>query len=114
MSDFPRSVNAITPEWLTTVPRESDATRAAHVASFALQNIGDAPDVAVVTRATLEYGKSGVLGPKTVIVKQALTDETGRAATSPLNRAETCFHTEFNQVSRDIKSSEYRFDRLVS
>ena len=73
MSDFPRTVDEITPEWLTQVLRESGAIREATVVQGDASNIGvDQGVVAQVHRLELTYDSALEDAPGHVIAKLAL------------------------------------------
>ncbi|MCH7971774.1 MAG: DUF1679 domain-containing protein [Chloroflexi bacterium] len=71
--DFPRTVDEITPEWLTQVLRESGAIREATVVQSDASNIGvDQGVVAQVHRLELKYDRTTEDAPGHVIAKLAL------------------------------------------
>jgi hypothetical protein len=78
--DFPRTVDEITPEWLTQVLRESGAITGSGVESFSSIEIGaDQGLQGEVSRLALTYQKSDPQGPESVIVKLSLADDERRA-----------------------------------
>ncbi len=98
--DFPRTVDEITPEWLTQVLRESGVNDGVSVASFEATNVGDTAGVAgVVTRLELLYNRTTLDAPSSVIVKQAVADDEMRAITAPLNHIEARFFNELASSS---------------
>jgi len=71
--DFPRTVDEITPEWLTKVLRESGAIGDARIKSFSSVGL-DGGVVGEVHRLHLEYTDSSGRGPSTAIAKIATAD----------------------------------------
>ena len=80
MTDFPRTVDEITAEWLTEALRGSGAIRDAAVESFEIANIGDDQGiVGEVLRVSLNYDRLEDGMPRSVIAKLALADDEMRA-----------------------------------
>ena len=75
---FPRTVDEITPAWLTRVLRDSGAIRDAKVESFSATGLvgGVAGDV---NRLELAYAGPANQGPATVIAKLAVLDDDRRS-----------------------------------
>ena len=75
--DFPRTVDEITPEWLTQVLRESGAIRDASVDSFEVSGLkgGMASEI---NRVTLAYDSQEPNSPDSVIAKFSLSDDVQR------------------------------------
>ena len=68
--DFPRTVDEITPEWLTQVLRESGAIGDASVRSRTVKTIGDDQGMtADVVRIGLSYDREEPTAPRSVIAK---------------------------------------------
>jgi len=76
--DFPRTIEEITPEWLTQVLRESGAIDSAAVASITVESIADKGISSLVNRLLLEYSGPGKHGPASLISKLALEDDAKR------------------------------------
>ena len=77
--DFPRTVDGITPEWLTQVLRESGAIADAKVTSFEASDIGAGQGVhGEVNRISLTYDRIDVVAPNSVVVKSSLEDDERR------------------------------------
>ena len=78
MNNFPRTVDEITPEWLTQVLRESGAIRKSTVESFEIGNIGDDQGVtAEVSRIDLCFDQTEIGAPHSVVVKMTQPDLLG-------------------------------------
>ncbi len=75
--DFPRTVDEITPEWLTQVLRESGAIREANVESFEVSAI-EGGMASEVFRVTPAYDKQEPNSPDSVIAKFSLSDDVQR------------------------------------
>jgi hypothetical protein len=82
-TEFPRTVEEITPEWLTNVLRESGAIREERVESFTIAGL-DGGIAGDVNRLQLNYAASPSRGPSTVIAKFAHLNDQKR---SGINRA---------------------------
>ena len=79
--DFPRTVDEITPEWLTKVLRESGALSSAGVASIEQADLGSSQGaIAEVTRFRVEYDSEPQNAPRSLIFKSA------RAGLTPSDR----------------------------
>ena len=76
--DFPRTVDEITPEWLTKVLRKSGTVRDSSVVSFTAAAGLSGGLVGNVNRMLLEYNQKEHGGPNSVVVKVAHTDEEFR------------------------------------
>ena len=72
--DFPRTVDEITPEWLTQVLRESGAIREAKVESFSAAGL-DGGLVGDVNRLVLTYSSDSGAEPETVVAKLAIRND---------------------------------------
>ena len=102
MSDFPRTTDKITAEWLTEVLRESGAVRESIVKSFTVSNIGvDQGVVGEVSRFELDYDMPEKTAPRAVIAKLALADDEKRELTNSLGiyRVEARFYRELASAS---------------
>ena len=77
MSDFPRTVDEITPEWLTKVLRESGAKRDASVESIEVSGL-DGGIHGEVNRISLNYDRRDAVAPNSVVVKLSLEDDEKR------------------------------------
>ena len=101
VTDFPRTVDEITAEWLTDVLRESGAIRDAAVESFEIANIGDDQGiVGEVLRVSLDYDRLEEDAPRSVIAKLALADDELRARWDSLN-----FYEPEARFYRDLAST---------
>ncbi|MCI0775755.1 MAG: phosphotransferase, partial [Chloroflexi bacterium] len=70
VNNFPRTVEEITPEWLTQVLRESGAIDSASVGSLTVKTIGDDQGMtADVVRIGLNYDREEPNAPRSVIAK---------------------------------------------
>ena len=67
--DFPRTVDEITPEWLTQVLRESGAIDGAKVESFVFEDIGGQGAWSEVRRIVLEYETTETAAPPSLVAK---------------------------------------------
>ena len=72
--DFPRTVDEITPEWLTRVLRESGAIQDAIVESFEIETLAGG-SMGVVTRVRPSYKNGTSECPEALICKLASTDD---------------------------------------
>ena len=75
--DFPRTIDEITPEWLTKVLRESGAIENAKVESFSANPL-QGGFVSDIFRLELVYGSYDDNAPQTVITKMSLADAARR------------------------------------
>lgn len=76
MSDFPRTVDEITPEWLTQVLRENGAIdRENVVRSLVLEDVGGKGAWSEVRRIVLELETPGSAAPPSVVVKIGFQSE---------------------------------------
>ncbi|MDA1279235.1 MAG: hypothetical protein O3B95_04240, partial [Chloroflexi bacterium] len=95
MSDIPRTVDEITPEWLTKVLRDSGAVREACIESIEVSNVGDSAGVAgLVSRFELSYNVAEPDAPTTIITKQAVADDEKRALGARMNHIEVQFYRQ--------------------
>jgi len=95
LSNFPRTVEEITPEWLTQVLRESGAIRDARVDSFESTNVGDGKGIlAEVSRVDLNYSKSDNQAPESLIVKLSLADDARRTQLQHVYQTEVNFYQQ--------------------
>jgi hypothetical protein len=95
--DFPRTIDEITPEWLTKVLRESGAIDGAEVESFEAATIGDDQGIqGDVNRLSLAYDKQELGAPESLVVKLSVTDDERRAqlASSGSSEREVNFYKE--------------------
>ncbi len=70
MSDFPRTVEEITPKWLTQVLRESGAIEGEQVIAVSVGDMGgEQGNMADVNRIAVEYDSVSEKSPRTLIVK---------------------------------------------
>ncbi|MDA1279236.1 MAG: DUF1679 domain-containing protein [Chloroflexi bacterium] len=93
--DFPRTVDEITPEWLTQVLRESGALRKARIIASDAINIGfDQGAVAQVHRLELKYDKSTDDAPKHVVAKLARDNHHEMPVLKPVHRREVNFYSQ--------------------
>ena len=77
--DFPRTVEGITPEWLTKVLRESGAIKLARIESISANPMGEDSGVtSAINRLELTYDTPEHGAPTVVISKQAVTEEAIR------------------------------------
>jgi len=107
--DFPRTVDEITPEWLTQVLRESGAISGARVESFKVSNVGDSAGVAgLVSRLELAYDIVEPEAPTSVIIKQAVADGETRALVAPMNHIEVQFYKHL-AVSSGVRTPRSYF-----
>jgi hypothetical protein len=98
--DFPRTVDEITPEWLTTVLRESGAIDSASVESFNAETIGASRgNAGLIVRVEMQYDVKHFGAPNTVIAKFAKPDESHRARFAKFYSVETSF---FQQMTSDV------------
>ena len=82
---FPRTVEEITPEWLTQVMRESGAIKQAIVQDFEIGGKGDFRGlVGNVNRVLLEYKQEEDGLPNSVMMKMANTDDELRTRINDL------------------------------
>jgi thiamine kinase-like enzyme len=75
--DFPRTIDEITPEWLTQALRESGAVRASRVESFSHTPLEGGVSSEVL-RLKLEYDSKEENAPDFVVAKLALVDDERR------------------------------------
>lgn len=86
--DFPRTVDEITPEWLTQVLRESGAVREAKVNSFDVIDIGDDTGLtADLNNIQLAYDFDEDSAPASVISKQTRPDLLGEVGLAGIREA---------------------------
>ncbi len=76
--DFPRTVEEITPEWLTQVLRENGAIDGASVSSVSIESFADQGISSFVNRLLLEYSGPGKHGPASLFSKLAFENEAQR------------------------------------
>jgi hypothetical protein len=73
--DFPRTVDEITPEWLTQVLRENGAVRDAVVESFEIANVGEDQGLtADVSRVDMYFDHEEPGTPRSAIIKMPRAD----------------------------------------
>lgn len=112
--DFPRTVEEITPEWLTRVLRESRAIQDATVESFTATGL-DGGLVGDVNRLKLVYADSVNNCPETLIVKLANSDDGMRSifTQNGMYEREVRFYQELANEAGIPMSSVYHseFDR---
>jgi hypothetical protein len=97
-TEFPRTVDEITPEWLTRVLRESGAIDGARVESFSAAGL-DGGLVGDVNRLELVYSADGDSSiPQTVIAKIAHSDDEkrGKHNSNGFYEREVRFYQNFN------------------
>lgn len=100
MIEFPRTIDEITPEWLTKVLRASGAIDGASVRSFDLANIGDDQGVAGdVRRLHLTYDFAIETQPASVIAKFPRHDLPANPVIAAFGVRETRFYKELSSVS---------------
>ena len=75
--DIPRTVDEITPEWLTQVLRESGAIRDASVESFEVSRL-EGGFAGEVNRVILAYDRQEPKSPDSVVAKFSLSDDVQR------------------------------------
>jgi hypothetical protein len=98
--DFPRTVEEITPKWLTQVLRESADIGSAQVRSFDIANIGDDQGVAGdVRRLHLTYDSALGGDPASVIAKLPRNDLPSNPVIAAFGVRETRFYQELSSES---------------
>ena len=104
--DFPRTVDEITPEWLTQVLRESGAIDSEHVVSFQSQRIGVETGLSgVLHRLTLEYDGDDAGLPNSVVAKYPSDSHELRIRRLSTNKIEISFYKNFvKEVDIDVPS----------
>ena len=109
--DFPRTVDEITPEWLTQVLRESGAIDGATVESFSASGL-DGGVVGDVNRLELLYSTESDVGPKSIIAKLAISDDEKREVINAggLYEREVNFYNLLNTQSGLPVPAVYRAD----
>ena len=92
---FPRTVDEITPEWLTQVLRESGAIRDASVESIEVSGL-DGGIHGEVNRISLNYDRRDAVAPNSVVVKLSLEDDEKRESVKEreLAKREVSFYGE--------------------
>lgn len=87
--DFPRTVDEITPAWLTQVLRQSGAIGGNTVRSIETSNIGaDQGLQGDVSRISIAYANQESSTPESVVVKLSLADDERRAQLNNLGASE--------------------------
>ena len=111
--DFLRTVDAITPEWLTQVLRESRAIRETAVETFEVGNVGDDQGVgAEVSRLTLGYdSRRNDSAPRTAIIKLARVENGTPIFAAP---AEAHFYKLLRPTRRVVASPNPYFSEFDS
>ena len=96
--DFPRTVDEITPEWLTNVLRESGAIDKSTVESVSA-NVLDGGATSEVQKLVIEYDLDAEQAPKSIIAKIAHQDPETRSLVDDLSLYETeiLFYQHFNK-----------------
>ena len=99
--DFPRTVDEITPEWMTRVLRESGAIWDSSVESVEVENIGeDLGAWSDVNRLVLHYDSPESTAPRSLVAKSGLRSEAldripaFRIAVANINARESRFYRE--------------------
>ncbi|MBN4064210.1 DUF1679 domain-containing protein [Dehalococcoides mccartyi] len=73
--DFPRTVNELTPEWLTQVLRESGAIGDEQVVAVSVGDMGgEQGRMTDVRRIEIEYDSASEMSPRTLIIKSKRSD----------------------------------------
>lgn len=104
--DFPRTVEEITPEWLTQVLRDNSAIDRENVVSFQPEPIGGDTGLAgVLHRLSLEYDVDVQAGdaPTSIVTKHSVREPVKRSRLKPPNAAEISFYKNFaDEVGIDV------------
>ena len=91
--DFPRTVDEITPEWLTQVLRESGAIQKSTVESFDIEPIGvGMGTVGILKRLVLQFDVHEPNAPGSVVAKFSPIEESKREFFKRLNTREYQFY----------------------
>ena len=99
---FPRTIDEITPEWLTSTLRERDVITSSKVESVAITNIGDGRGfIGEVNRVDLVYDRRENGAPRSLIAKLALADDEKRKLFDSFGfyERETRFYQELSSAS---------------
>ena len=84
--EIPRTLEQLTPEWLSAALGSQPELAGVVVADAALEPLGTGQGISSqMGRLTLAYGSGGPAGPATLIAKLPPTDEQSRATASGLN-----------------------------
>jgi len=94
--DFPRTVDEITPEWMTKVLRATNgAILDATVESFSAEGL-DGGIIGDVNRLVLVYSSGSGAEPETVVAKLAINDDELRGRRAGLYEREVKFYDLIN------------------
>jgi hypothetical protein len=94
--DFPRTVEEITPEWLTQVLRESGAIKDASVESFEVEPIGIGMGfIGTLKRLVLQFDIHEPNAPESVVAKFSPIEESKREFFRTVNTREYQFYPMF-------------------
>jgi hypothetical protein len=99
--DFPRTIDEITPEWLTQVLRENGAISDAVVTSHRFENLDGQGNWSEIRRLVPEYSKPESGGPRSMIVKIGINIEgseqnpTLHREIAVVNEREVRFYQDF-------------------